>query len=154
MASPTDTAPSLEWRLKQSANDPLATLTKRENQLWRELKTVVDSLKTQMARVKTEGVRENVDRILSLLTSIGKIRDDVTSEWRNKLEVAGRSTVEAQNKMVDRVETMEGKVMDVLGLVQTKLSEHDSALSKLALAGQGTISPYHSRRKHRNGRMC
>lgn len=106
-------------------------LMKRENDIWRELKTVVDSLKTQMAGVKTNGVRGNVDQMSSLLNSFRKVRDDASVEWRTKLEVAGRNTAEAQNRVVDRVDAMEGRVMNVLGLVQNKLGEQDSVLASL-----------------------
>lgn len=50
----------LEQHLKQPTVDKIIPLQRHENELLRELKSIVDTLKTQMVRVKTEGVKDSV----------------------------------------------------------------------------------------------
>lgn len=75
---------------------------------------VVDALRIQMVRVKTEGVKENVECVVTLLSSLNKAREELHAKWGAKLESTGRNVEAAENKMTDRVEALGEKILGVL----------------------------------------
>lgn len=72
MVALTTVGLSLKRRLKQSTNKPLVALTKKENDIWRELSAVTDALKAQATRVKTDDVKDSIERLSTLLNNYGK----------------------------------------------------------------------------------
>lgn len=127
---------SLERRLKQSANEQLVALTRKESDYWKDLRAVANALKTQAVRVKTDGVKENIEWLTTLLNAYGKARDNVFLELKTRLEVASRSTASSKAKITERMKVMEKRFMGILGLAQDKLAKQEGALMKVSMPGQ------------------
>lgn len=81
MASHVGSGTSLKQRLRQPTSDRLVKLSKREDELLREFKSVLDTLKSQMIRVKIDGVKDNVDKLTSLFNFFNKVWDEGCAEW-------------------------------------------------------------------------
>lgn len=129
MASPAEgTKPSMK-RLLQSAS---VQALKRENELWAQLKSTMDTMKTQMVRVKAEGAKETFERATRIIASLEKAREDMTMEWRSKIDAAGRSAEPLDTKFEKRVDALESKVLGALNAVQSRLTEQDSVLASFA----------------------
>lgn len=132
MSSPAVTGSTILQRPKQPVDDrPVSLNAKRENEIWRELKAAVDVLKTKVVRVKSEGVKDSVEHVTSLISQFGMAREKLSAEWRAKLISPDLHAEAADNRMVARVETLERKVMGTLNLVHTKLTDQDITLAKL-----------------------
>lgn len=95
-----------------------------ETDLLRELKAAVDILKLQMVRVKTEGVKDNVDKFAQLFSTFTKVRDELGIEWQVRIGCVDRKSAEA-DRITDQLEATEKKTIAVLGIVFRKLAEHD-----------------------------
>lgn len=89
-----------------------------------------------MIRVKTDGVKENFKRATLVFIKLGKARDVLQMEWRSKMGLA--TCAESDDKMTDRVEELEVRVMDVLGQVQNRLSDKEKVLAKLVVSPVST----------------
>lgn len=92
----------------------------------------IEGLKSLMGKVKTEGVKEGVERVAACFNKIAKVRGDLRAEYQAKMDAADRESNVAGTKIVDRVQALEDKVMDVLDQVADKLVVQDAVFSKLA----------------------
>lgn len=101
---------SLEAKLHSSKKSPtvedrLTKLLRRETDIVAELKKTMDVLKSLIMRVKTEGVKDAVDKLGGLFEVLSRSREEVRSECR--AAVAGeRSRADSavvDSKIVDRV---------------------------------------------------
>lgn len=98
-----------------------------------------------MQRVKTEGVRESVERLNTVYNKLMKQRGEIHAEYRARLNAAEKEADAASNKFIGRVDTSESRMLEVwdevsvklaeqgdaLGQVQRKLADQDKALSVL-----------------------
>lgn len=85
MALTSTGAQSLMRPLIQVSDRPALAATK-ENELWTQLKRAVDTLRTHMVRVKTEGAKEAFEHVSVIIASLDKARDEVSTEWRMKMD--------------------------------------------------------------------
>lgn len=101
----------------------------RENAAWKNLKAIIDALKSQMIKVRAEGVRENVDKAVSHIISLGAAREALHDELR----AMAKPTNGAPDSGVttDRVDALEAKVLGVLDQVQRRLENQDKVLATL-----------------------
>lgn len=118
-------------RLVRSSSDRTVISTSCEDEAWRDLRDAIDSHKTQITKVRSEGVRESVDRAVTSMNALAKARDALYLEWRLKVKATAHEA--ADNKVADRVEALENRVLSVLDQVQLKLAEQDKILSNLPL---------------------
>lgn len=125
---------SLERRLKDSTVDKQLdkhqALSKREHDQLREIRTLVETLKAASVKVKTEGVRDHVDKLCALVNGYARTRDELNTEWRFKLELASRKPV--NDEIAGRLEETESRILGALGTMSTKLQEHEERFEKLS----------------------
>lgn len=110
----------------------MPNLNRRESELLRDVKAVLETLKGQVMRVKTEGVKENVKRLTLMLKNFMRVRDEVSAEWRAKLDCAQHSAAEREFKLTSRLEATEGQIVGALELVATWLLGHDKSIAELS----------------------
>lgn len=99
---------------------------------------VIEGLKSLMEKVKTEGVKEGVEQFAACFNKRAKVRGDLHAEYQARMNAAERESNVAGNKIADRVQALEDKVMGVLDQVAYKLVMQDTAFSELA---KSTASP-------------
>lgn len=125
---------SLERRFKDSAVnkklDKLQALSKREHDQFREIRTLVETLKAASVKVKTEGVRDYVDELCALVNGYARTRDELNTEWRFKLELASQKP--ASDEIAGRLEETESRILGALGTMSTKLQEHEERFERLS----------------------
>lgn len=92
----------------------------------------MDALKIQALRVKVESVKIGIDREATLFNELGRARNKSSAELCVKLAAANRQGEVAKNKLTDRMDTLESKVLGTLNLEQDKLAAQDVVLAKLA----------------------
>lgn len=104
----------------------------REKELFKKMGEAFDFLKGLMGKVKTEGVKDGVDRAALCFDKLKKARTDLRAEYLARMETADREIGKADTKMADRVQVMEDKVMGVLEQVADKLAVRSVALPEMA----------------------
>lgn len=147
-------AKSLEARLlaasktkPASADNRLTKLYRHEADLLGEVRGILDSLKSQMIRVKTEGVRENVEKITALFDVLVKSRDDIKAEYRvrSASERTKAETSSTETKVADRVAASEAKILEALAAVNKRLDTQDAIINGRAqhvVPGENTSAPW------------
>lgn len=111
----------------------------REDEAWRQLRNAIDSLKSQMTKVRSEGVREAVERGVTSMSVLAKAKDVLHVKWRSKIKTAGHET--ADSKVAEIMEALETRVLSVLDQIQLKLAGQDKASSNLIAPAAPTRSP-------------
>lgn len=135
MTSAVGSVGFLEQQLKQTTGNKLPTFKRRKNEMWREVKSVLETLKTQMTRVKTEGIKKSVGKLTSFLCNCMKVRDEHGPMWRSRLDCTGRSTAEVEDKLASRLDASEGRIMSALKSVAARLTSYDRCLVELGRGG-------------------
>lgn len=110
--------------------DHTETLIDREYDAWCEFKGNLDILKTHMSWVKTEGVKENFEKVWSAFITFGEARRALHEEWRFAARSAGHAELEA--KVADKMKALEMSVLGALTEVQEKLAVQERTLVNLA----------------------
>lgn len=115
--------------------DRLARYVKWENEVIVEVGGTLDMLKGLMARVKTDGVKDSVDRLTSLFDVLLKNRDEIKSEYRT-IVVGKRTRADSlvvETKTYECVVASEVKIFDALGEVTKRLDNHEALITNLTL---------------------
>lgn len=132
---------SLENKLLASAKtkqtepeDRLTRLIKRENEVVQEIKSTFDLLKTLMARVKTEVVKEQVEKMSTLLDELIRKRGEIKLEHRViKASEKTKAETSADDKTtLDRVTVAETRILEALEAVNKRMDNHEEQFNKLA----------------------
>lgn len=121
--------------------DRLTRLLKRENDVVQELKATLDFLKTLMVRVKTEGVKEQVERMGALLDELCRKRAEIKSEQR-VVKAGEKKKAEpsvGDKTTMDRVSVAEKKILEALDAVNRRMDIQEEQINKLA--GRNNQSP-------------
>lgn len=84
-----------------------------------------------MVRVKTEGVKDSVDKMSTLFVSFAKAREELNAKWRARLDLATRSTNGTEDNLMSVLKTSESKIMGVLRSLTEKLANHDRCFERL-----------------------
>lgn len=79
------------------ANDRFERLISGEKDSWREFKDCIEHLKHLMHRVKTEGVKEGVERANAVYAKLMKQRTDIHAEFRAQLNAVEKEAKSASN---------------------------------------------------------
>lgn len=131
-ASVTDM--SLEARLRASArsnsltqDDRLTRLDRKENEIIGDIRGTLEHLKTIMARVKTEGVKDDIDKLMTHFELLVKSRHEVKAEYRVSLAVerAKLEAAVADTTAIDRVAASEVKILGALSAINERLDEQE-----------------------------
>lgn len=93
MATPGTSVPP-GGRLTRSSECTVVLRT-REDESWQELKKAFESIKTNMSKIRSEPMKEAVEKTTALLSSHGRIRDTLHAEWRVKVKTAGQAVTES-----------------------------------------------------------
>lgn len=112
-------------------NDRLERLISREKDSWREFKDCIEHLKLLTQRVKTEGVKEGIDKAGSVYYKLMKQRTEIHAEVRAKLHAAEKIVESAYNKVTDRIEASETKMLTALEGVAAKVADQCSTLDQV-----------------------
>lgn len=131
MATPAKKNSTPDSRPVWSTTDRVELLNGREKDSWKDLKESLDTLKSLMSKVKTDGVRKNVDHAISYFNKIFKFRPELHAEVRAKISVADRDSKAVGRKITDYVEALETKVLRVLNQMSAKIKDQDRTLAKL-----------------------
>lgn len=146
---------SLEAKLQLSSKtktpnpeDHLARLFKRKNEVILEVQGTLEVLKGLMTRVKTDEVKDNVNKLTPLFDVLVNSRNDIKAECRTMVaeERTRVDSLAVDTKTLDRVAATEMKILDDLDAVNKWLD--DSPRS--SLPGQRRrmtdpkIRPYYS----------
>lgn len=108
-------------------------LIKRENDAWNALRSTIEALQSGKTNVRAESVRDNVDKTVSCLISLGAAREAIHAELRARSATAPRALETGErNDTADRVTALESKVMNAIDKVQEKLESHGRALEIMA----------------------
>lgn len=94
-----------------------------------------------MTRLKTDGAKENVDKVVSLFDGQVSIRGDIKSEYRAML-AGERSRVDllvAETKIFDPVVASEDKILGALDAVGKRLDGHDALFTSSSLASETRV---------------
>lgn len=75
-----------------------------------------------MGKVKTDGVKENVEWAATFVTKLLKSRSELHAEIRAKMNLADRHSKAAENKITDWVDALETKVLGTLQVMSTKIA--------------------------------
>lgn len=95
----------------------------------------MDLLKALIPRVKTEAMRDCVEKLSALSDLLYKSRDDNRSEYRSSVvsEKTRTDSLVADNKVFERVVALEAKIIGVLDAINKRLDIHDASIKHLAL---------------------
>lgn len=117
-------------------------LINRDNEAWQNLREVIEALKPQMGKVRSEPVKKNVDKALSNLITLGRIREAIYEELRAGARSAPNITEkDALREVEDRVTSLEEKVMGSLDLVQEKLAFQGKTLEAMTSSPSAALEP-------------
>lgn len=119
--------PSMEGRLIR--------LYRRESEVLEEFRGILDALKGQIIRVKTDGVKNNVEKLAALFDELMRSRAYINAECRATV-VSERSCTDslaAGITVSDKIAASETKILGALGAVSERLDSHDVLLSNLSL---------------------
>lgn len=114
--------------------DRLTRLIKRENEVVQEIKTTFDLLKSLMARVRTEGVKEQVEKMGTLLDELIRKRGEIKLEHRGiKADEKTKAETFAGDKTtLHRVTVAETRILEALKAVNKRMDNHEEQFNKLA----------------------
>lgn len=116
-----------------SQDDRLAKLTKHENEILRDVHGTMEHLKSIVPRVKTEGVRDDVDKLSLLLELLVKSRSEIKAEYRTMV-VGERSMADsaaAGSRTIDQVAESEARILGALGAINGRLDAHEKIILRL-----------------------
>lgn len=125
---------SLEARLQASAKcnsptpvDRLTRLNRKEIEIIGDIRGTLEHLKTIMARVKTEGVKEDIDKLMTQFDLLVKSRYEVNEEHRVSLTVerAKLEAAVADTTAIGRVAASEVKILGALSAINERLDEQE-----------------------------
>lgn len=120
--------------------DRMDELINQEKDIWLQLKTALDAVKWQMPRVRSDSVKANVGKVLSLFAYLGRIRENLHEEMRDRTT---RTPSEAKSSDANnRVADLEVKVLNVVGRVQERLTSQEKTLAKLSAPLPSSSTPW------------
>lgn len=73
--------------LTRSPADRAEVLIGREKELRNQLKKAIENLKGLMVKVKTDGVKENFERIVDCYNKLSRSKADLQTEFRTRMHV-------------------------------------------------------------------
>lgn len=73
-------SPSPDGQRSGATSERVERLINRDNDAWQNLKEVIEALKPQMGKVRSDPVKKNVDKALSNLIALGRIREAIYEE--------------------------------------------------------------------------
>lgn len=114
--------------------DRLARLIKRENEVVQEIMATFDLLKSLMGRVKTKGVKEQVEMMGTLLDELIRKRAEIKSEHR-VIKAGEKTKAESSagdKTTLDRVTVAETRILEALDAVNRRMNNHEEQINKLA----------------------
>lgn len=114
-------------------------LINQEKDIWLQLKTALDAVKGQMSRVRTDGVKGNVDKALSLFASLGRIRENLHEEMRDRITQTPSETKSCDANY--RVADLEVKVLGALGHIQDRRTSQEKVLVRLSVPLHPLVTP-------------
>lgn len=117
----------------------MGTLISQDKDVWLQLRATLDRIKAHMPKIRSDTVRENVDKALSLFASLSRIRENLHEEMRDRIAQAPSEvkSCDANNRVTD----LETKVLDVLGRVQERLTSQEETLARLSAPPLPPVPP-------------
>lgn len=137
---------SLETKLLASSkaggfkqDDRLTRLYKRENEIFGDARGVLEHLKSIVVRVKTDGVKEDVDKLVALFESLVYTRKDIRMEYRTVMAVAEErsssrpDSIATDARTIDRLAASEDKILGAIGAMNERLDTHEKIISRMSV---------------------
>lgn len=112
--------------------DDLDELTVREKANWRVMKKALEALGFLIGKMKTEGVKGNVERLNRAYSKIAKCKTKLHAKYKVRINLAENELLTGQNKVAGLVNELEDKMMAVLDRMAVKIDDQDKALEQLA----------------------
>lgn len=117
-----------------NVEDRLTRLFKRESEVINEARRTLGVLKGFMTRVKTDGVKDSVDKLIGLFDVLVRCRNGIKSEYRSMV-VSERTRAEliaVDTKIFDRVVASKVTILDTLGAMSKRIDNQDTLINNLS----------------------
>lgn len=81
-----------------------------------------------MCKVKTDGVKDNVEKFMASFNSLTKIKQESKIEKRNKLSTERNmyDSLKTEGNVVERVVATENRIMDAIGALSNRIEERSA----------------------------